>query len=153
MSTPSQEQPERLHIGQLLVQLTREMQTELFERLQAAGLEEARISHFHVTAYVKAEGSRLTELAAMARMTPAAISEQVDDLERLGVVERRPDPSDRRAKLICITEAGWETFAVAREVIRDLERKYADLVGEQAFEQAATTLDALLRGLREEGSA
>lgn len=129
------------------------MQQELFERLQVAGLEEVRISHFHVTAYIKAEGSRLTELAAMARMTPAAISEQVDDLERLGVVERRPDPSDRRAKLICITDKGWETFATARSVIRELERKYEELVGPEAFGQAAATLDALLRALREDSPA
>ena len=49
--------------------------------------------HTHVTAYIKAEGSRLTDLAAQARMTRPAMAELVDDLERLGIVERRPDPS------------------------------------------------------------
>jgi DNA-binding MarR family transcriptional regulator len=145
---PKQEQ--RLHIGQLLVQLTREFQTELFERLRAAGLEDARASHTHVTAYIQAEGTRLSELAAMARMTPAAMSEQVDDLERLGIVERRPDPSDRRAKLICLTDRGWETMRIARGVIGNLEREYADLVGPERFEQAATTLADLLAALRRE---
>jgi DNA-binding MarR family transcriptional regulator len=144
MSTPSSQ---RLHIGQLLVQLTRLFQTELFGRLVAAGLTDARVPHTHVTAYIKADGSRLTELAAEARMTLPAMSELVDDLQRLGVVERRPDPRDRRAKLICLTDAGWEAMRTARRVIADIEADYAHRVGPERFEAAARTLDALLRAL------
>jgi DNA-binding MarR family transcriptional regulator len=148
MSTPPPSQ--RLHIGQLLVQLTRLFQTELFERLLAAGLTEARVPHTHVTAYIKAEGSRLTELAAQARMTLPAMSELVDDLQRLGIVERRPDPSDRRAKLICLTESGWEAMRTARDVIADIEAEYAQHVGVERFEAAAQTLDSLLRAVGRE---
>jgi len=137
----------RLHIGQLLTQLTRLFQTELFDRLLAAGLKDARVPHTHVTAYIKAEGSRLTELAAQARMTLPAMSELVDDLQRIGIVERRPDPSDGRAKLICLTDSGWEAMRVARRVIAEIEADYAQLVGAERFEAAAQTLDELLRGL------
>jgi DNA-binding MarR family transcriptional regulator len=136
-----------MHIGQLLVQLTRLFQTELFERLVAAGLTGARVPHTHVTAYIKAEGSRLTELAARARMTLPAMSELVDDLQRLGIVERRPDPRDKRAKLICLTDAGWEAMRTAQRVIGDIEADYAECVGPDRFEAAAQTLDALLRAL------
>lgn len=138
---------QRLHIGQLLVQLTRVTQTELFERLVAAGLEDARVPHTHVTAYIKAEGSRLTDLAAQARMTLPAMAELVDDLQRLGIVERRPDPSDGRAKLICLTDAGWDAMRTAQGILADLEREYAELVGAERFEAAAQTLDDLLRAL------
>jgi DNA-binding MarR family transcriptional regulator len=134
-STTKRSVPERL------------FQTELFERLVAAGLTEARRPHTHVTAYVKAEGSRLTELAAQARMTLPAMSELVDDLQRLGIVERRPDPRDRRAKLICLTEAGWTAMRTARRVIAEIEADYARRVGPERFEFAAQTLDALLRAL------
>ncbi len=144
MATPS---AHRLHIGQLLVQLTRVFQTELFDRLVAAGLADARVPHTHVTAYIKADGSRLTELAAQARMTLPAMSELVDDLQRLGIVERRQDPSDGRAKLICLTDAGWEAMRTARRVIGEIEADYAARVGAERFEAAALTLDALLRSL------
>jgi DNA-binding MarR family transcriptional regulator len=137
----------RLHLGQLLVQLTRLFQTELFDRLRAAGLEDARTPHTHVTAFIKADGSRLTELAAQARMTLPAMSELVDDLERLGIVDRRPDPSDGRAKLICLTAAGWDAMRIARGAIADIEAEWAGHVGPDAFESAAQTLDALLRAL------
>jgi DNA-binding MarR family transcriptional regulator len=139
--------PERLHIGQLLTQLTRLFQAELFERLVAAGLEGARVPHTHVTAYIKADGSRLTELASQARMTLPAMSELVDDLERLRIVERRPDPSDGRAKLIYLTDAGWEAMRMARRIIADIEAEYAERVGAKRFEAAAQTLDTLLRDL------
>ena len=142
-SSPTQ----RLHVGQLLTQLTRLFQTELFARLIAAGLENARVPHTHVTAYIKAEGSRLTELATQARMTLPAMSELVDDLERIGIVERRPDPSDGRAKLICLTDAGWEAMSIGRRVIAEIEAGYAELVGARRFEDAAETLNELLMGL------
>jgi DNA-binding MarR family transcriptional regulator len=122
-------------------------QAELFERLVAAGLENARVPHTHVTAYIKADGSRLTELAEQARMTLPAMSELVDDLQALGIVERRPDPSDGRAKLICLTDAGWAAVRIARAAIAGIEASYAELVGAERFETAAGTLDSLLRRL------
>jgi DNA-binding MarR family transcriptional regulator len=138
---------ERRHLGQLLVHLTRLFQNELFAGLVAEGLTDARVAHTHVTAYIRAEGSRLTELAAQARMTPAAMSELVNDLQRLGIVERRPDPTDGRAKLICLTDEGWAAMAVARRVIAGIEARWGAEVGEQRFERAADTLEALLRAI------
>jgi DNA-binding MarR family transcriptional regulator len=138
---------DRHHIGQLLAQLLREFQVDLFQRLAAAGLDGARVPHTHVTAYIKADGSRLTELAAQARMTLPAMSELVDDLQRLGIVERRPDPTDRRAKLICLTDAGWEAVRTAQRIIGEMERDYAQIVGQARFDQTAQTLEKLLSGL------
>jgi DNA-binding MarR family transcriptional regulator len=141
---------DRHHIGQLLAQLLREFQVDLFQRLAAAGLDGARVSHTHVAAYIKADGSRLTELAAQARMTLPAMSELVDDLQRLGIVERRPDPTDRRAKLICLTDAGWAAVRTAQRIIGEMERDYAQIVGPARFEQTAQTLEQLLSGLADE---
>jgi DNA-binding MarR family transcriptional regulator len=138
---------ERDHIGQLLAQLARLAQAELFARLAAAGLSPAGVAPMHVTASIEADGSRLSELAAGARMTLPAMSELVDDLERLGMVERRPDPSDGRAKLIVLTEAGWEAKRTALRVIGEIEAEFAQRVGPNRFEAAARTLDHLLRSL------
>jgi DNA-binding MarR family transcriptional regulator len=135
---------ERLHIGQLLVHLTRLFQTELFARLLDAGIEGARVPHTHVTAYIKAEGSRLTDLATQARMTRPAMAELVDDLQRLGIVERRPDPSDGRAKLICLTDQGWAAMRTGHQIIAGLEADYARLIGDQSFEAMCHSMQALL---------
>ncbi len=151
MTVPARPSPspagERRHIGQLLTQLTRLFQADLFKRLVVAGLTDARVPHTHVTAYIKADGSRLTDLADQARLTLAAMSEIVNDLERLGIVERRPDPTDGRAKLICLTDAGWDAMRTARAIIGDIETDYARRIGPAEFEHAAQNLDALLNAL------
>ena len=83
-------------------------------------------------------------------MTLPAMSELVDDLQRLGIVERRPDPRDGRAKLICLTDAGWEAMGTARRSIAEIEAGYAELIGAERFETAALSLDALLHAMTAE---
>lgn len=100
-----------------------------------------------MTAYIKANGTRLTDLAAQARMTRPAMAELVDDLERLGIVERRPDPSDGRAKLVCLTDAGWEAKRTGHRVISELEAEYGQLIGEELFAQTCQGMQALLDAL------
>lgn len=141
---------ERRHIGQLLVQTTRHFQAELFRRLADAGLEGVRPPHTHVSAYIKTEGSRLTDLARDARMTGPAMLELIDDLERLGYAERRPDSRDRRAKLVTLTEKGWGAMRLAQRIIADLEAEYGRAVGARRFERFASTFDALLEHLEAE---
>jgi DNA-binding MarR family transcriptional regulator len=119
-------------------------QTELYARLLDAGIEGARVPHTHVTAYIKAEGSRLTDLATQARMTRPAMAELVDDLQRLGIVERKPDPTDRRAKLICLTDQGWTAMRTGHQIIARLEAEYAQLIGPQSFETMCQSMQALL---------
>ena len=50
--------------------------------------------------------TRQSVLAADFAQSPHSITDIVDGLERLGLAERRPDPVDRRAKLVAMTDAG-----------------------------------------------
>jgi DNA-binding MarR family transcriptional regulator len=52
---------------------------------------------------------RLSALAEKLRIVPRSATEVVDDLQRLGLVERRPDAADRRAVLVALTAAGERT--------------------------------------------
>ena len=45
-------------------------------------------------------------LAEHLRIAPRSATEVVDDLQERGLVERAPDPADRRATLVRLTEAG-----------------------------------------------
>ena len=57
--------------------------------------------------------TRQSVLAADFALSPHSITDIVDGLERLGLAERRPDPVDRRAKLVAITDAGRTALDVA----------------------------------------
>ncbi len=101
-------------------------------------------SHSAVFAQIRAEGSRLTELARGANMTPQAMGELVDELETLGYVERRPDPTDRRAKLIVLTSRGHECIAAGIATIQGIEERIDQILGPQGHAQLRRLLSTLL---------
>jgi DNA-binding MarR family transcriptional regulator len=88
-------------------------------------------------------GTRLTELAQRAQITAQSMSELVDALERGSYVERLPDPSDRRAKLICYTERGWAAHERGSAIVEAVQAEWADRLGRDRFEQLLTLLREL----------
>jgi DNA-binding MarR family transcriptional regulator len=140
-STPS----ERLPVGQLLGNLIRLFRAELAARGDSsAGVEGIRAAHLQVFGSIKANGSRLTDLATSAGLSLSSMAELVDDLVGLGYLERRPDPSDGRAKLVCLTEAGWHAIRAGRAIIGHIETGWAAHVGHGRYEQMCQTMQTLL---------
>jgi DNA-binding MarR family transcriptional regulator len=84
-------------------------------------------------------------LAADLGLSPHTITDLVDSLERLGLAERQPDPTDRRAKLVAITEAGEAALDVANAT---RERLLKHVFGALSEPDRATLL-RLLDGLDE----
>ncbi|MCM3269733.1 MarR family winged helix-turn-helix transcriptional regulator [Paenibacillus elgii] len=95
---------------------------------------------------------RLNELIATEQVTQSAITQLVTRLERDGLVERRPDPSDGRAVLVHITPQGASVIDSRRtERIMQITRLIEGLSpGERAA--IASALPALTR-LAELGNA
>jgi DNA-binding MarR family transcriptional regulator len=65
----------------------------------------------------------LTALAELLGVTKQAVAQVVDEMVELGLVERRPDPSDGRAKLLALTRRGRAARTRALEVSAALERE------------------------------
>jgi DNA-binding MarR family transcriptional regulator len=101
-------------------------------------------SHSAVFAQIDPAGSRLTDLARRAAMTPQAMGQLVDELEELGYVERRPDPADRRAKLIRLTAHGRACVAAGRATIAALEADITEILGDRGHRQLRSLLRRLL---------
>lgn len=57
-------------------------------------------------------------LAEHLRIAPRSATEVIDDLQTRGLVERRPDPADRRATLVALTEEGESLSAAIRTARR-----------------------------------
>jgi DNA-binding MarR family transcriptional regulator len=83
---------------------------------------------------------RQSSLAADFGLSPHTITDIVDGLERLGLAERRPDASDRRAKLVAITEAGEACLNVANAT---WEHALTQIFGALSEEDLATLLRLL----------
>lgn len=72
------------------------------------------------------------ELAEFLRLDPSQVVSLVDELQSRGLVERRPDPADRRANVVVATDAGRELSARARDTARAAEeRVHAQLAGDE----------------------
>ena len=83
---------------------------------------------------------RQSVLAADFGLSPHSITDIVDGLERLGMAERRPDLTDRRAKLVAITDAGQAGLDVANAT---RQRLLTDIFGALSEEDLASLLRLL----------
>ena len=113
---------------------------ELARRLAQTPYNDIRATHGCVFGTIEPEGSRLTDLAERAHMTKQTVGEVATELERRGYLERAPDPSDGRAKIIRLTERGREAQALGREIIDEIEQEWAERFG---AERVAALRDAL----------
>jgi DNA-binding MarR family transcriptional regulator len=116
-------------LGVLASQLLFLVQAELFARLAEAGYDDLHPRHGGVLAYLDEDGIRATELARLSHRPKQIVGRIVDELEELGYVERRPDPADRRAKLIFPTERGLEEIRLGDEIVADIEARHARELG------------------------
>jgi len=87
--------------------------------------------------------ARQNVLAADLGLSPHSITDIVDGLERLGMAERRPDPTDRRAKLVVITDAGEAGLDVANATREWLLKQIFGALSETDRETLLRLLDAL----------
>ena len=77
-------------------------------------------------------------------MTPQAMGELVDDLEKMGYVERIADPSDGRAKLIVLTDKGFDKLQAAFDTISGVEKDLAKLLGRRGLTALRASLRAII---------
>jgi DNA-binding MarR family transcriptional regulator len=113
---------------------------ELSARMEAAGFGDVRGAHGCVFGNLRPEGMRLTALAQLAGMTKQAVGEAVTDLERLDYAERVADPSDRRAKIIRLTERGHEAQRAGFQIIADMESEWVERFGAERVDQLRAML-------------
>ena len=147
MATSRDLPADRLAVGQLLGRLLRQFRSDLLAPSAEAGFDDLRMAHLQIFGNVGIDGIRLTELAARAQLSVAAASELVDDLQRLGYLQRRPDPSDGRAKLIYPTRRGRRALDAAGDRVAEIEQHWADIVGRPAFDAAMQTLHRLVQSI------
>lgn len=136
MATPGPPQ----ELGILLFVTNRALEQRAFDAVVAAGITDITLAQARVAARISPEGSRVSDLAAQARVAKQSAAFLVEQLERAGYVERIPDPADGRARLVRLTpKARPVTRAAGAEVERVLA-EWADHVGEERLRQLHETL-------------
>ncbi|MEU1602074.1 MarR family winged helix-turn-helix transcriptional regulator [Micromonospora matsumotoense] len=114
------------HLPETLRVLEHEL-TALLRRGRALSWEIAREVHpnlepnaYGLLLWLRRSGStRLTDLAVQLGIGKGTLSRQIQGLEGLGLVRRDPDPADRRAAQLRLTEEGTRRFDAARSARMD----------------------------------
>ena len=136
---------EELSVGLLLFIPYRELENRVFAALAAAGYDDFTPAQARVMQRIGPDGTRLTELAEAAQVTKQTASFLVDQLERTGYVQRTPDPTDARARLVRVAARGLAARPVAEAAVAEVEAQWRAHLGERRW---AALRDGLSR-LRE----
>jgi len=94
------------------------------------------------------EGLRQTELAELLEMEPIAVGRVIDRLQAAGFVERRPDPRDRRAWRLYVTEQARVIVGDMELIARDLRKDASRGIGYDELRQALGVLDRIKENLQ-----
>jgi DNA-binding MarR family transcriptional regulator len=120
-------------IGALLRMPWDAVQQHMLDRLHESGFDDFDSAYLTVFQYPGPQGARPSELATRLRMSKQALNYLLGELERLGYLERRPDPDDLRSKRIALTARGIAAIGAIREAVAEVETAWAQQLGAERF--------------------
>lgn len=138
----------RSNLPRHLIGLSRHMQTELMQALEATGSHpHLRLNYEPFITLVGREGARLTELADVLAVSKQAVNQAANQVEAAGYIQRMPDPSDGRAKLVQLTNLGHQLMKDGGELIKTVMAEYADHLGTPQLQEFSQLMGSLHTGL------
>jgi DNA-binding MarR family transcriptional regulator len=142
-SRPRRQWPGTSNFGTLLRDPALAINELVSEGLAERGFANFRPAHGTIGQHIADRGSRVTELAQLAQVSKPTVVYLVNDLERLGYVERIPDPTDGRAKLVQLTDRGARAQREARKIVAEIERDWGNALGGRDFAALRKLLERL----------
>ena len=132
-------------MAQLLFKCARLLNEQAVASLEQPGEgPRMRPAHTSLFPHVDLAGTRLTELARRLGISKQAVGQLVDELEQMKVLERVPDPSDGRAKLIRFTQAPNQSLLDGLAHLRRVEAELEAQIGSERMTALHEGLSALL---------
>ena len=142
--------PDRPVIGLLLRLVYQHYAQSIDAALRDAGFDDIRPGAANVFPFVPPEGITVSRLAELARVRKQSMAQAVDQLERTGYVERRPNPRDHRSRLVFLTGRGASVPPVTHAAAARVEERWAQLTSPAEFEALRAALARLLTELRDQ---
>ncbi|WLR92277.1 MarR family winged helix-turn-helix transcriptional regulator [Shinella zoogloeoides] len=143
-------------LGFVLIDVARMLRSAFERRIATAGLGLTPGEARTLVRIATLEGSRQLEIAQRMGIEPMTLSTYLDRLQSLGFIERRPDPADRRAKLIYTTPSAGELIANIRTEQIELMQHVTSGIGEAELDLIRSQMKRLranLCAIEEDGSA
>jgi DNA-binding MarR family transcriptional regulator len=129
---------------QLLFKAARLLNESAIGRVRERTGKPVRVAHTTLLPHVDLAGTRLTVLASRLGTTKQAAGQLVDELVEQGMLERVPDPTDARAKLVKFSKRGERALLDGLEVLRELEDEMRAVVGNTKMASLHAALAAIV---------
>jgi DNA-binding MarR family transcriptional regulator len=145
------------HLGHLLGDALRHFDTRVLQLMAAhpdlplalsnlAARDQISAAHIHLTRHLPADGARASTLAQSAGISKQAMSDVLDQCEAWGLIERKIDPLDARAKWISYTRTGQLWLKAFVDAVRKAEHEFRADVGEDVATVVRLGLEAYAHG-------
>lgn len=121
----------------------RATEKRVLDGLAAAGVDDISVAQARVLQRVGPNGTRLTDLAAQANVTKQTAGFLVEQLQRNGYLERRPDPRDGRARVIALSPKAEALLPTAAAIVAEIEGEWEQHLGPRRMRQLREGLTLL----------
>jgi DNA-binding MarR family transcriptional regulator len=143
---------EKHELGQLLMFTLQDFQQRLDSDLESTGFPGVRYRHRALFMHLERYGaSRSVDLAEASGIRPQSMMKIVHELEELGLISRRADPTDSRAKLIEFTAGGGRLIEQLKQSTEKVWEQYSELLGEKELRRLLSAMSELLSRSSERG--
>jgi DNA-binding MarR family transcriptional regulator len=102
-------------------------------RLAVAGYDDLRPAHFALLQFPGPHDTRPTDLAGRVGLRKQALNPLINDLERMGYLQRTSAAQDRRTRILKLTPRGMDLMRIVRETLDDIDREMDARLGADAY--------------------
>jgi DNA-binding MarR family transcriptional regulator len=120
-------------VGALLRRPGTLVRRRVMDGLHEAGYNDVLPAHLGVFQHPGPEGQRPGVLALRTQASKQAMNHLLHQLESQGYLVRESHPRDRRTRVVRLTERGWAALGVIRMSIAEIEKEWADALGESHY--------------------
>jgi DNA-binding MarR family transcriptional regulator len=142
VSTQQPDDPDQ-DLGVLLGLAYQTLVRELNEHMAAAGFD-IKTQYGYVFRALLKEDLTSTKFGARLGMTTQGAAKLIDEMERLGYVEKHPDPTDARVRVLRLADRGRRAVAEARKFHQAFEDRLAERYGTEDAAALRRVLVALV---------
>jgi DNA-binding MarR family transcriptional regulator len=131
-------------IGALLRLAWQALRERIYEGVHKAGYTDLSRANVFLLRWPPFDGLRPSEIATRTQLSRQAINDLLSDMEKGGYLQRLPDPTDGRARIVRFTQRGWDLTQVIREMSFTTEREWRGAIGEARYAEFRETLGELV---------
>jgi DNA-binding MarR family transcriptional regulator len=132
------------HIGWTLWRATLAWRKDFVTAMAEAGHSWFAQARGNLLVHIGPSGIRQGDLAEKASLTKQAVQQFVDELVKDGIVMRTPDETDARARRVRLTPEGEAAMRDADRIKLQIEARWRDHLGHEAFSSLESTLRRLI---------